>query len=165
MPPLGSSRASSEPSPSSGLAASHRSFPGKGQGEEEESLLLVQDLVALSPRRWPRGPRIIWSKGRLLSIRQSKLSNPRLWTQAQTGPLDALLAFVYFSLNFCGYPHQREEELFGNLSLLPPAPTQVPNNIMVLNLGKLLEKAEEPDLPGEQNPRAGCQAGEGCAGT
>ncbi|XP_062452967.1 cell cycle and apoptosis regulator protein 2 isoform X2 [Rhea pennata] len=129
-------------------------------------------------------------------------------------PLDALLAFVYFDLNFCGYLHRRdlekilltlglhlckeqvkclvnrvvtqyacqyrnlqysrqegsepggadrvpEEELFGNLPLLPPArplakvslPPKadteqgglVSHNGTVLNVGKLLEKAEQTE--------------------
>ncbi|XP_068776551.1 cell cycle and apoptosis regulator protein 2 isoform X3 [Struthio camelus] len=129
-------------------------------------------------------------------------------------PLDALLAFVYFDLNFCGYLHRRdlekilltlglhlckeqvkclvnrvvtqyvcqyrnlqysrqegsepgsadripEEELFGNLPLLPPArpPAEVSlppkagteqgglvsHNGTVLNVGKLLEKAEQTE--------------------
>ncbi|KAM6232034.1 uncharacterized protein M6G45_014765 isoform 2-T2 [Spheniscus humboldti] len=34
-----------------------------------------------------------------------------------------------------------------------------PHNVRVLNLGKPLEKAEQPALPGEQNPHAGGQAG------
>ncbi|KYO44490.1 cell cycle and apoptosis regulator protein 2 isoform X2 [Alligator mississippiensis] len=129
-------------------------------------------------------------------------------------PLDALLAFVYFDLNFCGYLHRRdlekilltlglhlckeqvkrlvsrvvtqyvcqyrnlhysrqegldpgtidqlpEEELLGNLFLLPPStasagvPAQpkavvehgdlVSHNGTVLNVGKLLEKAEQTE--------------------
>ncbi|NXI68073.1 CCAR2 protein, partial [Anseranas semipalmata] len=127
-------------------------------------------------------------------------------------PLDALLAFVYFDLNFCGYLHRRDlekilltlglhlckeqvkrlvnrvvtqylcqyrnlrysrqegsepgsadrvsqEELLGNLPLLPPAQPEVPpcpevgrqqgglvsHNGTVLNVGKLLEKAEQTE--------------------
>uniref|UniRef100_A0A8C8S882 Cell cycle and apoptosis regulator 2 n=1 Tax=Pelusios castaneus TaxID=367368 RepID=A0A8C8S882_9SAUR len=125
-------------------------------------------------------------------------------------PLDALLAFVYFDLNFCGYLHRRdlekilmtvglhlckeqvtqlvnrlvtqyvcqyrslhytrqeepgdadgipEEELLGNLALLPssnplaaistqPRAEQgdlISHNGTVLNLGKLLEKAEQTE--------------------
>ncbi|XP_035200888.1 cell cycle and apoptosis regulator protein 2 [Oxyura jamaicensis] len=119
-------------------------------------------------------------------------------------PLDALLAFVYFDLNFCGYLHRRDLErilltlglrlckeqakrlvnrvvtqslchyrnlrysrtaipagslprvvlLPGNLPLLPPAPTEVPpcpnvglvsHGGTVLNVGKLLEKAEQAE--------------------
>uniref|UniRef100_A0A8B9S8Q7 Cell cycle and apoptosis regulator 2 n=1 Tax=Apteryx owenii TaxID=8824 RepID=A0A8B9S8Q7_APTOW len=123
-------------------------------------------------------------------------------------PLDALLAFVYFDLNFCGYLHRRdlekilltlglhlckeqvkclvnrvvtqyvcqyrnlqysrqegsepgsadripEEELFGRASLLdqvsppPKADTEqgglVSHNGTVLNVGKLLEKAEQTE--------------------
>ncbi|XP_009471088.1 PREDICTED: uncharacterized protein C8orf58 homolog [Nipponia nippon] len=53
-------------------------------------------------------------------------------------------AFVYF--------HGYLEELLGNLPLLPPALAQVSHKVTVLNLGKQLEKAEQPALPGEQNP-------------
>uniref|UniRef100_A0A8B9CIQ8 Cell cycle and apoptosis regulator 2 n=1 Tax=Anser brachyrhynchus TaxID=132585 RepID=A0A8B9CIQ8_9AVES len=111
-------------------------------------------------------------------------------------PLDALLAFVYFDLNFCGYLHRRDLEKIlltlglrlckeqakrlvnrvvtqslchyrnlrysrhedpeppGNLPLLPPAPLEVPpcpklglvsQGGTVLNVGKLLEKAEQAE--------------------
>ncbi|XP_066839489.1 cell cycle and apoptosis regulator protein 2 isoform X1 [Anser cygnoides] len=122
-------------------------------------------------------------------------------------PLDALLAFVYFDLNFCGYLHRRDLEKIlltlglrlckeqakrlvnrvvtqslchyrnlrysrhedpeppgpdsvgegeppGNLPLLPPAPPEVPpcpklglvsQGGTVLNVGKLLEKAQQAE--------------------
>uniref|UniRef100_A0A8D0L8T2 Cell cycle and apoptosis regulator 2 n=1 Tax=Sphenodon punctatus TaxID=8508 RepID=A0A8D0L8T2_SPHPU len=122
-------------------------------------------------------------------------------------PLDALLAFIYFDLNFCGYLHRRdlekilltvglhlckeqvkrlvnrvvtqfvcqyrnlrysrqegpepgpEDEPFGNLALLPASAAEVPakpkaaaepgdlvsHNGTVLNVCKLLEKAEQTE--------------------
>ncbi|KAM9266260.1 LOW QUALITY PROTEIN: cell cycle and apoptosis regulator protein 2 [Morus bassanus] len=95
----------------------------------------------------------------------SVFQQPKALDPSAVLSLDALLAFVYFDWNFCGYLHRREEELFGrcrvrwslccrrscggrvvlvpgNLPLLPPAPAQVSQNVRVLNLGKLLEKAE-----------------------
>ncbi|KAM7080770.1 LOW QUALITY PROTEIN: cell cycle and apoptosis regulator protein 2 [Ciconia maguari] len=87
----------------------------------------------------------------------SAFQQPKALHPSAVLSLDALLAFMYFDLNSCGYLHRREEELLGNLPLLPPA--QVSHKVTVFSLGKLLEKARQPALPGKQNPCPGGQAG------
>lgn len=73
-----------------------------GAGEERESL---------PPSHLPRAPSAPRRHGELSLFHPSPpFRQPKELHPSAALPLDALLAFVYFDLNFCGYLHRRDLE-------------------------------------------------------
>nr|XP_034995580.1 cell cycle and apoptosis regulator protein 2 isoform X1 [Zootoca vivipara] len=209
-----------KPSGQDGASSAKEEVSGNVKAESKDStdelceLSLEDDLLLLREEEEEDfGVKLEDAEVRSVASNQSEMEFsslhdvPRELDPSAVLPLDALLAFIYFDLNFCGYLHRRdmekvlltlglhlckeqvkrlvnrvvtqfvcryrslrysrqegtepgpEEETLGNLNLLsssisvPEVPTKhspesgnlVSYNGTVLNVGKLLEKAEQTE--------------------